>query len=484
LDTNFDPGPIANVAFYSRSNPVVYAIALQPDGKVLMGGGFTNINGTGRNNIARLNADGSVDASFDPGSGTDSSVYNLALQPDGKVLIAGGFLSVNGVSRNYFARLNQDGSLDYGFNPNVTNAYSSTIVVQPDGRILVGGYELVNDFPQYVVWRLLADGSLDTSFSAGGAASGLISPLAVQPDGKIIVSALALPHLVRLNSDGSPDADFNPGTGPNVEVNTVALQPDGKIVIGGLFTNISGDARNHIARLNTDGSVDTGFNASPGPDDDIRSIALQPQSRIVIGGVFSSVNGVPRARIARLLGNPPPVARITVSPLAQFPGIANLFVISPNSSNAVVFLDGSASSSSDDEALQYRWSEGSTALATTAATTNRFVVGWHTFTLQVTDSGGSDTTNVTLDIIAPPQAVSMLAEWLESASLNKQIQRPLLGTLRAAASSFEHGNLRAGTSQLEAFQQKVQVQVAGQNPALAQELIKWAGVILDALKEQ
>src|ERR1041384_7491770 len=98
VDLSFDPG--------SGVDNTVWAIALRPDGKAIIGGEFTTVKGLARNHIARLNIDGSGDISFNPGSGANSDVRAIAVQPDGKVLIAGFFTIVNGSSRNYIARLN------------------------------------------------------------------------------------------------------------------------------------------------------------------------------------------------------------------------------------------------------------------------------------------------------------------------------------------------------------------------------------------
>jgi uncharacterized delta-60 repeat protein len=112
LDTSFNPSPQGNGAIGQ-----VQAVAVQSDGKIVVGGLFTSVNGTTPNNIARMNADGSVDISFNPGSGTDKQVEVIAVQTDGKVVIGGAFTSVNGTARNRIARLNADGSLDTSFNP-------------------------------------------------------------------------------------------------------------------------------------------------------------------------------------------------------------------------------------------------------------------------------------------------------------------------------------------------------------------------------
>ncbi len=115
----------------------VYSVAVQADGKILLAGQFTSVGGTARNYIARLNADGSLDPGFNPNA--NDIVYSLAVQADGKILLGGMFTTVGGTARNYIARLNADGSLDSGFNPNASGTVYS-VAVQADGKILLGGY--------------------------------------------------------------------------------------------------------------------------------------------------------------------------------------------------------------------------------------------------------------------------------------------------------------------------------------------------------
>lgn len=132
--------------FDPNANGAIRSIAVQPDGKILIGGNFTqlNPNGTGavtRSRIARLNADGTVDAAFNPNASGD--VYSIAIQADGKILIGGGFFSLNpnntgSVTRNRIARLNADGTVDASFNPNASSTVLS-IAIQADGKILIGG---------------------------------------------------------------------------------------------------------------------------------------------------------------------------------------------------------------------------------------------------------------------------------------------------------------------------------------------------------
>jgi uncharacterized delta-60 repeat protein len=114
---------------------------LQPDGKVLIGGDFLTFNGATRIRIARLNTNGSLDTGFDPGTtSANKGVRPMVVQPDGKILTSGDFTSFSGASRNHLTRLNSDGTLDTSFDVGSgANDYVGAIALQPDGRILIGG---------------------------------------------------------------------------------------------------------------------------------------------------------------------------------------------------------------------------------------------------------------------------------------------------------------------------------------------------------
>ena len=305
LDPGFDPG--------AGPNASVLALVQQPDNRVLIGGPFTSYNGTARNCIARLNADGSLDTSFDPGAGASGGsfpeVRALALQPDGRVLIGGAFTTYNGSPRIRLARLNSDGSLDTSFDPQTgPNNSIGRLALQSDGRVLInGGFTVYNGVPRNSLARVNSDGSLDVNFVVGGGPNGGVSVLAARPDGKVLVggdftafNGIPSRRLARLNSDGSLDTSFNTGVGANAPVFAVAQQSDGKLVVGGDFTAYSGFARNRIARLGADGSLDPVFTPGTGFNGFVESIAIQPDGRILIGGRFTSFNGSARHRVARM----------------------------------------------------------------------------------------------------------------------------------------------------------------------------------------
>jgi uncharacterized delta-60 repeat protein len=348
LDPNYNRGTRPQVM------DGIFALALQPDGGAIIGGGFTSFNGVARTNVARVDASGDVDSGFNTGplaSGTYPAwVHSFATQSDGKLLVAGTF------TRHLF-RCEPSGSLDSsfpssyasplyavalqpdgrvlvgtttgirrltaaGYNDATFQATSVTravraIVVQPDGRILAGG-DYLSTAPQPALARLKPAGDLDYSFDAR--LTGPVTTLALQEDGKIVVggsfpSAGGAPRkgLARLHPDGSVDTTFDIGSGFSssvpVLVAAVAVQTDGKVLAGGGFTSVAGIRRNGIVRLNPDGSVDPGFNPGSGTDGVVYAIGLQADGNVIIAGDFTRVNGTARDRLARLYGdNPPPLS--------------------------------------------------------------------------------------------------------------------------------------------------------------------------------
>ncbi|HEY0458664.1 MAG TPA: hypothetical protein VGC97_05880 [Pyrinomonadaceae bacterium] len=290
----------------------LFAIARQTDGKVLIGGQFGSVNDTARSNIARLNADGTLDATFAPGTGANGIVEGIAVQADGKILIGGTFTGYNGTTISRIARLNADGTLDTSFNPGTgTNGDVLTIATQADGKILIGGgFTTFNSGTMNNMARLNADGSLDGSFAIGTGVNGTVRKFIVQPDGKILVggeyatfNGAAQKSLLRLNADGSLDASFNIGTGVASGIKDMIRHDDGKIVIVGAFTTVNGTTRNRVARLNSDGSLDTSFDPGVGFAQDVLTITALPDGKYMVGGSFTTASGLPRNRIARLRSN-------------------------------------------------------------------------------------------------------------------------------------------------------------------------------------
>ncbi len=306
LDTTFNPGGLG-------VNGTVNAIAVQPDGKILIGGQFTHYNGDGAasDGIVRLNSNGTLDTTFNyGGAGADLTVFAMAVQADGKVIIGGSFLSYNGGAAIRIARLNTNGTLDATFNPGGagTDGIVLAIAVQPDGKAIIGGaftsYNGNAAASDYVM-RLSGNGARDTSFNVGGAGADFnVNALAVQPGGKIVIgggfssyngNGAASDRIARLNTNGTLDTTFNSGgAGADSAVYAVAVQTDGKVLLGGQFTSYNSDsaASDYVARLNANGTLDTSFNyGGAGADNKVNAVAVQPDGKVVIGGEFTSYNG-------------------------------------------------------------------------------------------------------------------------------------------------------------------------------------------------
>ena len=260
---------------------------------------------------------GSLDGSFNPGTGVDQSVFALAIQPDGKIVIGGDFTTVNGTGRMRVARLNGDGSLDSGFDPGLgPNDLVNAIALQGDKIIISGYFTAVAGTNQGYIARLNNNGTLDTNFNAGTGADGPVLALAVQPDSRVLlggtfgrINNISRTNIARLNSNGAVDMGFDPGSGVSSDafstVNTLALQSDGKVVIGGAFSLVNGSPRNNIARLNATGGLDSGFVPNVGVVGagllaGVNALALQSDGSILVGGDFTSVAGSPRTNIARV----------------------------------------------------------------------------------------------------------------------------------------------------------------------------------------
>ncbi len=304
-------------SFDPNANSNVYAIAVQADGKILVGGPFhgnNSIGGKARNYIARLDATTGLADSFDPNA-TDQ-VAAIAVQADGKILVGGAFMSIGGQTRNHIARLDPTTGLADSFNPKPGGAVSDVfaIAVQADGKILAGGaFNSIGGQSRNRIARLDPVTGLADSFDPD--ANDIVLSIAVQADGKILAGgyfgflfpngtkAMTRNRIARLETDGRLDqtvGDVVPGAR---EVRATAVQPDGKILIGGLFTTVSGATRNHLARLNPDGTLDPAFDPNASGTNNfpvVYSIAVQADGKILVGGSFNNIGGQPRNNIARL----------------------------------------------------------------------------------------------------------------------------------------------------------------------------------------
>lgn len=282
----------------------VLATAVQGDGRILVGGGFSEVNGVARNHLVRLLPDGTLDPSFDAALPSFGAVNAIIVQADGRIVISGG---VSGLTR-----LLADGSPDPSFANPIIYALLNTLAQQPDGKLLVGGnFTAYDGQPRNRLARLDANGTLDPTFSTNIGADDHIHCIAVLPDGRILIGGSFTTiggeprsGLARLNADGTLDETFNPGAGAGggwpVAVLALVVQPDGYIVIGGIFSTFNGEVRPHIARLESDGALDPTFSTAAAADQTIYTLALQTDGKILLGGYFDTANYQPSPDLARL----------------------------------------------------------------------------------------------------------------------------------------------------------------------------------------
>lgn len=463
LDGSFGSGGKATTQIGQGATPDSFAqaIAIQPDGRILIAGGATDVNGHNEVALARFNSDGSPDSSFGTsgkfhiqlGQGStngapQSTAEAVTLQPDGKIVIGGEATDTNSTTAFLVARFlgpngapdalfGSSGAVKTQYAQSVSSPYSEAdgVAVQPDGKIVAaGGTYDASDHAQVVIRRLNgSDGSPDTGFASNGAfmqplGSGSFtatwaSALALQPDGKILAGGEAtspsnnsLALAVRLGGDGSPDSGFGTGgqvvhqldTGTDAQsrVMALAVQPNGRILLAGSASDANNNSGGLVARLRPDGSVDSSFgNAgrvvtalsnSSNPFTTFHGAALQPDGKLVASGYG---NGVPTGgdvELARFIVDVAPSASFTTTP-------------NPVQAGQSAAFDASGSTDSDGTIAGYAWDFGDGGSETQGPATSHTYAqpGTYTAKLTVRDDYGlssSSSQSVTVNALVPAAA--------------------------------------------------------------------------------
>lgn len=309
----------------------VKSLVVQDDGKIVLGGtAFENPDPLMRlDAIVRLNPDGSKDPTFVLGDGTNDlsqaavTVWRVQKQHGGKLLIAGNFRKIDGISISGVARLHPDGILDRTFTPDTRHGeVISELLLQPDGKLILWSQGVI-EFGQAVISRglirLNADGSLDTLFKPDPRTR---HPIALQPNGQLLATLYPTnfnprtqsAKVLRLNTDGSIDAEFEASVASADQrswaLRQILVQPDSKIILAGDFRQVNGLDRRDMAQLNSDGTLDTnshfgigtgfvtdlGGGSGPAP---INALLLQENGYLLVAGHFYEVNGTPIMSLAR-----------------------------------------------------------------------------------------------------------------------------------------------------------------------------------------
>ncbi len=305
LDPAFDAG--------SGPDGQVWAVVVQPDERVLVGGAFTHIAGLPRSRIARLESTGGIDSTFNPGAGADALVESIELQANGQILIAGPFGSYNGTPRTDVALLNADGSLDNTFNAVTPTSFFGDVARRHGDHILVGGAVAgPGANVQNSLMRFNLAGVRDSSFqvSVGDIFFNQVFDLVVQPDSRIVIAGSFLgvngvpsSGVARLNANGTIDPGFSVGSGADDTVIRIKLLEDGRFLVSGVFLRFNGQPRSGIARLNANGSLDLTFNPGAGANDYVYNTLPLADGGALVAGAFSQFDGYDRFRLAELNSN-------------------------------------------------------------------------------------------------------------------------------------------------------------------------------------
>jgi uncharacterized delta-60 repeat protein len=357
VDYSFSPG---------TDDYNIRALALQTDGKIIVGGYFSTLAGQSQSGVGRLNFDGTLDNTINLGDANNGGgTAAICVQPDGKILLGGSFTNLSAQPRYHIGRFNANGTLDPAIFPAVE--LPNGLVVQPDSNILInatGGQTVAN------LERTDSAGNFDTNFIPG--ITDTSGTVVIQPDGKYVVGGGLVQ---RLYPDGSKDTNFL--VVPDSVVRCLAVQPDGKILIGGTFTHLNGVACKYLGRVNSDGTVDTNFNSVVG--DWVYCMALQADGKVIIGGLFTSVSGQGQAGVARLNsdGSLDPVFRPALLGTAGIPFVSAIAI----QTNGEVIIGGYFSyvglqSYLQDIAFDHLARLNSTDPATDSLTADSYQITW------------------------------------------------------------------------------------------------------------
>ena len=310
--SNIGAGPFFQDYYYGN-NCIIYNVEAQADGKIIVVGLMESWDGSIANGIVRLNSDGTRDSVFASNTGTAAgagylgNILTSRILSDGNIVVGGYFTSWKSVTCGRIAKLGSDGSFNSSFTTATGsgfNSYVKTIAEQADNKLIVGGnFTSFNGTTVGRVVRLNSDGSLDTAFTSnnGSGSNTDVNVACIQTDGKILLATAVwngqlTNGILRLNSDGTRDNGF--ATPPfNInEITSIFQQADGKILVS---TN---GGSGFVLRLNSDGSIESSFtsNAGLGANDPVYDLKVLSDGTAIIGGRFTSYNGIARGRLAKI----------------------------------------------------------------------------------------------------------------------------------------------------------------------------------------
>ncbi|MGV3588690.1 MAG: T9SS type A sorting domain-containing protein [Adhaeribacter sp.] len=328
LDVNFNP------IFESQGPLYIYAVSVLPDGKILVGGNFTKVNGQPRRALVKLNPNGTLDNTsnlpvIEGYPDVVPEIRSILVQPDNRVIISGIFAKVAGKNKVSLARLNSNNTLDESFNPAVDRGAASRMYYQAganqnEGKIIMAGLLRFTgaDGRQFykTISRLNIDGTLDNSFALDESSFTSFNSFAVLPDGKMLLGGRKGTNdsakLFLCNANGQLEANFNVTlNSSSARILAIAPQPDGKILVGGYFSAINGSSQTNIARLHANGSVDTDFAANLSSPAFVSSLLTLPDNNIILSRytLLAGSGDLPAVQKLVFSNNVPPPAEQTIT---------------------------------------------------------------------------------------------------------------------------------------------------------------------------
>lgn len=299
VDSTFSTG--------TGSNGIIKSVAIQPDGKIIAGGYFNQFNGRAIRGIVRLNLDGTTDTTFSTGSGFDDKVEAILVQPDGKIIVGGDFVSYNDTLAGNIIRMLPDGHIDTGFMSGVGfDGAVECLALQGDSILAGGSFTTYNGDYCFRLTRLKPNGLKDTGFNTIPGASSTVYKIHITSSGKIVIGGdfdfyegQPKKKLLIVNNNGTIDGNLNIGAGFDQLVSDIESKHDTLIVVGN-YSNYNQVAAPHIISILTTGIRVQNFNSGSGANGDIACVKRAPDGKILIGGSFLTFDSVPIARIARL----------------------------------------------------------------------------------------------------------------------------------------------------------------------------------------
>lgn len=301
--TRLNPNGTLDPTFNQHTgfNGTVLATAVHTKRRLIVGGDFSRFNYQFRSNIVRLTEDGELDPDFVVGSGTNGKVHTIAVQTNGKVLIGGNFTSYNGNLCSNIARLKKDGSFDASFNEVTTDGVVRKIIIDKDDRIIIAGdFENVNGVSIRGIARIKPNGMLDNTFNPSIDSYGRGYDCKISSRGKIYLALVYQDgnytfgtDIVCLNKNGTRDESFAIPTGEFYSIYTLAFNNDNKLIAGGLggFSSTFQTYPGVVAQFNADGSFDPALDYLATEailNGSVRAIHVLENDRILIGGEFSA----------------------------------------------------------------------------------------------------------------------------------------------------------------------------------------------------